>query len=156
MKSPIKENNGGSGFRITKPPLRTTLPGCPVAELRFHGNVENKKDKVSDQKRKHNKKRKAESGLSDEDSGLQTHRKERINSPGVLLQSEKFSGVYGCLGCLFCRSKDWQSRHPCQECWGFCPSPPMHNILWTHRDCRATHFFELFKGCGAVRGVQVC
>ena len=56
MNNTIKENNGGSGFRITKPPLRTTLPGCPVAELRFHGNVENKKvKKVSDQQR--NKKR---------------------------------------------------------------------------------------------------
>ena len=57
------------------------MPGCPVAELRFHGNVENNKEKkVSDQQKKY-RKRRAESGLSDEDSGLHTYRKERINSP---------------------------------------------------------------------------
>ena len=60
MNNTNKEKTAGRDSALPKPPSGSTLPGCPVAELRFHGSVENKKDKVSDQKRKH-KKRKAES-----------------------------------------------------------------------------------------------
>ena len=80
MNNTNKEKTAGRDSALPKTPSGPTLPGRPVAELRFHGNVENKKvKKVSDQQR--NKKRRAESGLSDEDSGLHTYRKERINSP---------------------------------------------------------------------------
>ena len=81
MKSTIKEKTAGRDSALPKTPSGPTLPGRPVAELRFHGNVENNKEKkVSDQQKKY-RKRRAESGLSDEDAGLHTYRKERINSP---------------------------------------------------------------------------
>ena len=81
MKSTIKEKTAGRDSALPKTPSGPTLPGRPVAELRFHGNVENNKEKKVPDQQKNYKKRKAGSGLSDEDSGLQTYMKERINSP---------------------------------------------------------------------------
>jgi len=52
MKSTIKEKTAGRDSALPKTPSGPTLPGRPVAELRFHGNVENNKEKkVSDQQK---------------------------------------------------------------------------------------------------------
>jgi len=53
MNNTNKEKTAGRDSALPKTPSGPTLPGRPVAELRFHGNVENNKvKKVSGQQKK--------------------------------------------------------------------------------------------------------